>query len=93
VEIAFLYDPFVGLAATLDSIFEFAVFLGQLRYYLICPARGVTIEGRWLQKYTSSDPESVGDFVRRGQRLSSGTHTIAFRPTRVGARLKRSKAD
>jgi hypothetical protein len=59
VQIAFFCDPFVRLAATLDSIFELAVFLGQLRYYLIRPARSVTIEERGLPKYTSSDPESV----------------------------------
>jgi hypothetical protein len=45
-----------------------------------------------LQKYTSSDPESVRDFVRRVRRLSWGTHAIAFRPTRAGARLERSNA-
>jgi hypothetical protein len=83
-KIAFFYDPFVRLAATLDSIFEFAVFLGQLRYYLVGPARSVPIEERGLQKYTSSDPESVRDFVRRGRRLSWGSHTIAFRPTTAG---------
>jgi hypothetical protein len=83
VKIALFYDSFVRLAATLDSIFELAVFLGQLRHDLICPARGVPIEDRGLQKYTSSDPESVRDFVRRGRRLSWGSHTIAFRPTRA----------
>jgi hypothetical protein len=93
VKIAFFCDPFVRLAATLDSIFELAVFLGQLRYYLIRRARGVTIEERGLQKYTSSDPESVRDFVRRGRRLSRGTHTNHLSPDKSRSQVGALKRD
>ena len=80
-EIAFLYDPFMGFASTLDSIFELAISLGQLLYDLISPARGITIEDGGLQKYASTELELMRGLVRRGWRLERSTHAITFRPT------------
>ena len=67
-EIALFHDPFVRLGSTFDFIFELAISLGQLRYYLIRPARGITIEDGGLQNYATSDLESMLGLMRRGQR-------------------------
>jgi hypothetical protein len=47
----------VRLTSTLNSIFELAVSLRQLRHYLICATRGITIEDGGLQKYASTELE------------------------------------
>ena len=80
-EIAFLYDPFVRLAATLDSIFELSVPFWQLRHHLIGAARGVAIEGGGLQDHASSELEFVHGLGRRGRWRDQGLHAASFRPT------------
>jgi hypothetical protein len=67
-EIAFLDDPFVRLAWTLDSIFELPVSLGQLRRYLVSPARGITIEDGGLQHHASSEPKFMRGPMRQNRR-------------------------
>ena len=81
-EIAFFYDPFVRFASTLDAIFQLAVSLGELRYHFICPARGVTIEGSGMQKYASSELESVRGHLCRKRRLNHGAHATTSCQTR-----------
>jgi len=82
-EIAFFYDPFVGFASTLDSIFELPMSLGQLRHYLIRTARGITIEGGRLQDYASPEPKSMHGLMRRNWLGGRGMHAITFRPSRL----------
>jgi hypothetical protein len=67
-EITFLYDPFMRLASTLDSIFKLPVSLGQLRHYLVRPARGIAIEDGGLQHYASSEPKFMLGLMRRNRR-------------------------
>ena len=82
-EIAFPYDPFVRLAATLDPVFELPVSLGQLRYDLIRPASGITSEGGGLQNDAAAELEFMHRFTRRNRR-GWGMHAISFRPRCLG---------
>jgi hypothetical protein len=82
-EIAFLYDPFVRLAWTLDSIFELPISLGQLRHDLVCPARRVAIEDRGLQYYASSEPEFMRGVMRQTWSRVKGGHAITFQKSDV----------
>jgi hypothetical protein len=83
-KVAFLCDPFVGLAWPLNLIFEVAVPLGQLLCHLVCAARSITIEHGGLQRHRLTELE----FVRALGAVHLGsTHVGLAGPPRHHSRL------